>query len=101
MCLIDSDILLGTSPKITAMHRRLDIVAEKATGFIFDAMEAWPPSKITERIALDLIERGSTANNAAGSPELFPTGLNERKQANTGLLKEKKQFKRQLQPALS
>ena len=101
MCLIDSDILLGTSPKITAMHRRLDIVAEKATGFIFDAMEAWPPSKITERIALELIERGSTANNATGSPELLPAGLHQRKQTNTGLLKGKKQLKRQLQPALS
>lgn len=98
MCLIDSDILLGTSPKITAMHRRLDIMAGKATEFIFDAMEAWPPSKITERIALELIERGSTANR---SPELLPTGRNQRKQANTGLLKEKKLFKRQLQPALS
>jgi len=65
MCLIDSDILLGTSPKITSMHRRLDIMAEKATEFIFDAMESWPLPKTTAKIELELIERGSTAMNAS------------------------------------
>lgn len=101
MCLVDSDILLGTSPAITSMHRRLDIMAKKTTEFIFDAMESWPPLRITEKIGLELIERGSTANNATGSPELLPAGRNQQKQTNTGLLKEKKTFKRQLEPVLS
>lgn len=61
MCLVDSDVLLGTAPKITSMHRRLDLMAAKAAEFIFDAMETWPPPKTIAKIALELIERGSTA----------------------------------------
>jgi DNA-binding LacI/PurR family transcriptional regulator len=92
MCLVDSDILLGTSPAITSMHRRLDIMADKATEFIFDAMEAWPPSKTTAKIALELIERGSTAINAAGDVKVIPVKRNTNSR--------QKQFAMQLQPIL-
>jgi len=91
MCLIDYDILLGALPKITAMHRRLDLMAEKATEFIFDAMEVWPPSnKTIAKIALELIERGSTEINTAGALKGLPVNRNTNSR--------QKQFAMQLQP---
>jgi len=66
-------------------------MAEKATEFIFDAMEVWPPSnKTIAKIALELIERGSTEINTAGALKGLPVNRNTNSR--------QKQFAMQLQP---